>query len=221
MPRDINVHPLPIMGMFYRRSVDLGRSFPQSTYGNYYIMVMIEHLSKWVEEVAIPSKKSSETARMFRQYVFCRYGAPAEVLTDQGTELQGEFQEMLDEALIDHRKTSRAHPKADGLAERMVPTLKVALRKVCLEGKASAWEDRLATIAMGYRMSTHESLAHFSPYYLLFGQSQLLGRSVSNRLRELDEQNRDDEKAWVQGVAERADMFKRAIPMAMKNLVTA
>ena len=79
----------------------------------------------------------------------------------------------------------------------------------------------MAIIAMGYRMSTHESLAHFSPNYLLFGRQPLLGRSVSNRLRELDELNLDDEKAWVQGVAERADMFKREIPMAIKNLATA
>ena len=184
-------------------------------------MVMIEHFSKWVEVVVIPSRESGETVRMFRQYVLCRYGAPAEVLTDQGIEFPGEFQEMLGEALINHRRTSRDDPHADGLAERMVQTLKVALRKVCLEGKASAWEDRLATIAMGYRMSTHESLAHFSPNYLLFGRQPLLGRSVSNRLRELDELNLDDEKAGEQGIAKRTDMFKREIPMAMKNLATA
>ena len=54
-------------------------------------MVMIEHFSKWVEVVAIPSKESCETARIFRQYVLCRFGAPAEVLTDQGTKFIGEF----------------------------------------------------------------------------------------------------------------------------------
>ena len=66
---------------------------------------------------------------------------------------------------------SRDHPEADGLAERMVQTLKVALRKVCLVNRASMWEDNMGTIViMGYRMSTHESLAHFSPYYLLYGR---------------------------------------------------
>ena len=65
-------------------------------------MVMIEHFSKWVEVVVIPSRESGETVRMFRQYVLCRYGAPAEVLTDQGTQFRGEFQETLDEAFIDH-----------------------------------------------------------------------------------------------------------------------
>ena len=184
-------------------------------------MVMIEHFSKWVEVVAILTKESCETARVFRQYVLCRYGAPAEVLTEQGTEFRGEHQEMLDEALIDHRRTSRDHPQADGLAERMVQTLKVSLQKACLTGKVSGWEDRLATVTMGYRMSTHESLAHFSSYYLLFGRQPLLGRSVSNRLRELPELDLDDEAAWVAGVTARAEAFKRESPIAMRNLAVA
>ena len=87
VPGDVTLHSPPIMGMFYRWSVDLAGPFPQSEYGNYYIMVMIEHFSKWVEVVAIPSKKSCETATVFRQYVMCTYGAPPEVLTDEALDL--------------------------------------------------------------------------------------------------------------------------------------
>ena len=56
VPRDTTLHPLPIMGMFYRWSIDLDGPFPQSYQGNYYIIVMIERFSKWVEGAAIPSK---------------------------------------------------------------------------------------------------------------------------------------------------------------------
>jgi hypothetical protein len=42
------------------------------------------------------------------------------VLTDQGREFLGEFQTLCEQAMIDHRTTSRDHPEADGLAERMV-----------------------------------------------------------------------------------------------------
>ena len=41
VPRDSELHPFPIMGMFYRWSVDLAGLFPQSMYENFYIMVMI------------------------------------------------------------------------------------------------------------------------------------------------------------------------------------
>ena len=66
VPRDVVLHPRPVMGMFYRKSVDLAGPFPQSEYENYYIMVMIEHFSKWVEVVTIPTKESCEIARVFR-----------------------------------------------------------------------------------------------------------------------------------------------------------
>ena len=68
-------------------------------------MVMIEHFSKWIEIAPLPCKESLCTAKAFRAHIFCGYGAPAEVLTDQGTKFRREFQELLDEALIDHRRT--------------------------------------------------------------------------------------------------------------------
>ena len=70
------LYPLPITGMFYRWSVDLAGPFPQSEFVKYYILVMIEHFSEWVEVITIPTKESFDTAQVFRQYVLCRYGAP-------------------------------------------------------------------------------------------------------------------------------------------------
>ena len=81
---------------------------------------MIEHFSKWIELVALPDKACEGTAYAFLDRVLSRFGAPAEVLTDQGTEFLGEFQVLCTQALVDHRTTSRDHPEADGLAERVV-----------------------------------------------------------------------------------------------------
>ena len=158
------LHPLPIRGMFYRWSCDLAGPLPTTKGGGHrFIMVMIEHFSKWVELVAIPQKSARCTAAAFKDHVLARYGAPAECLTDQGTEFRGEFQTLLDEALVDHRRTSREHPQADGLAERMVQTVKLALRKYCLEHDKTTWDLALPFIAMGYRMSKQASLANYSP----------------------------------------------------------
>ena len=83
-----------------------------------------------------------------------RFGAPGEVLTDQGTEFQGEFQTLLSKHEITHRIASREHPQADGLAERMVQTLKQGLRGCLLENKGTLeWDDVLPYVSMGYRMS--------------------------------------------------------------------
>ncbi len=96
---------------------------------NRYVLVMVEHFSKWIELVPSPDKSSEGVAYAFLNRVLSHFGAPAEVLTDQGTKFQGEFQVLCDKALIDHRTTSRDHLEANGLAERVVQTVKRALRK--------------------------------------------------------------------------------------------
>ena len=98
-------------------------------------MVYIEHFSKWVELVPVPSKSSTGTAYGFSEAVLSRYRAPEEVITDQGGEFQGEFYALLAKHEITHRLASRDHSQSDGLAERMVQTMKRALRKcVCDAG---------------------------------------------------------------------------------------
>jgi hypothetical protein len=104
--------PLPIMGLFYRWGVDLCKMPHTSKDGNKYVVVMIEHFTKWVELVPIPEKSSFYIAAALKG-VLTRFGAPAEVLTDQGEELQGEFAALLQKLLIDHRTTSRDHPQCD------------------------------------------------------------------------------------------------------------
>jgi hypothetical protein len=106
--------------MFYRSSCDLARKLPQTSKGSVYIMITIEHFSKWVEFVAMSNKSSHSTSYAFLQHVLSRFGACVECLIDQGSKFKGEFQNLLDHAFIDHRQTSKDHPQANGLVERMV-----------------------------------------------------------------------------------------------------
>jgi hypothetical protein len=79
--KDAALKPLPIMGMFYRRGEDLCKIPAISKHGSKYIVVMVEHFTKWVELRAIPEKTSEYTVAALK-HVLCQYGAPAEVITD-------------------------------------------------------------------------------------------------------------------------------------------
>ena len=57
-----HLHPLPIEGMMYRWGVDLLGPLKCTQRGNVYIMVMVEHFTKWIELAALPSKESQVTA---------------------------------------------------------------------------------------------------------------------------------------------------------------
>ncbi|OAE33903.1 hypothetical protein AXG93_1658s1110 [Marchantia polymorpha subsp. ruderalis] len=117
------LHPLHIMALGYRWSLDFAGPLTLTVRHHWYVLVMVEHFSKWIELVALPDKASEGVAYAFLDKVLSHYGAPAKVLTDQGREFQDESHVLCDKALIDHMTTSRDHPEADGLAERVVQTV--------------------------------------------------------------------------------------------------
>ena len=60
----------------------------------------------------------------------------------------------MEQIYIDHKTTSCDHPEADGLAERMVQTVKRALRKYGLQqGHNGDWDLQLPWLTMDYRFS--------------------------------------------------------------------
>lgn len=213
------LYPLPIQSLFYWWSCDLLGELPKMLRGTVFVMVLVEHFSKWLELVALPEKSSHSTSQAFLHTVLSRFGSCAEVLTDQGTEFRGEFQDLLDQALIDHRRTSQDHPQANGLAERLVQTTKVSLRKICLQHGKDKWDLMLPYVAMGYRMSRHASLGHFSPYFLLFGRD-LVPPAALRAVMETPV-NLDDPALWARVIAEWAELFARVMLMAMANLKIA
>jgi hypothetical protein len=67
--------------------------------------MMVEHFSKWIELVPSPDKSNEGITYAFLDKVLSHFGALVEVLIDQGTKFQGEFQVLCDKALIDHQTT--------------------------------------------------------------------------------------------------------------------
>ncbi|CAI7739935.1 unnamed protein product [Closterium sp. NIES-54] len=209
---------LPIRGLGFRWSLDLAGELPLSRGGQRYILLMVEHASKWLEVWAIPSKDSRHVAKAFKEQVLCRFGAPGEVLTDQGTEFRGEFQALLDETGITHRLTSRYHPQSDGLTERLVQTLKRNLRAYG-EQRKRKWDEELHWIAAGYRFGKQASLKDHSPYSLLFGNEPILPVGAPRVLT--DTVSVEGAEKWVALAEARARYMREMLPAALENLHTA
>ena len=167
--------------------------------------------------IPLPSKSSYNAVRGLLEGVLSRYGAPGEVVTDRGGEFQGEFDTLLTKNALTHRIASRDHPQADGLAERMVQTMKRSLRKCLCDGGGLRWDELLPYVAMGYRMSRQKS-SGYSPYFLLFGRDPIF-QSRNQPLLELKEEASEEELQVF--LNERGQNFRRAMPLAMRNLAIA
>ena len=93
-------------------------------------MVMVDPFTKWVEVCVLCELTSGETARAFHESVVYRYGLPAHVCSDGGTEYQGEFADYLRVHGIDHALISTMHPRANGQVERMNGCIKAGLHRM-------------------------------------------------------------------------------------------
>ena len=131
---DKEVQPLPIRGLGYQWGVEFAGPLETTSADNPWVMVYIEYFPESVELIPLPSSSSKASLRGLLERVLSRYGASGEVLIDQGREFIGDFQSLLAQHEITQRLVFREHPQSDGLAERMVQTMKLALRKCLLNG---------------------------------------------------------------------------------------
>ena len=216
------LRPLPIAGLFYRWGVDLTGPLPRSKAGNLYAMIMVEHYSKHLLVVGIPNKEAHTTRAVFLTNVIGRYGSCAEVVTDGGREFEASFEALLTELFIDHRVTQPNNPKADGLAERAVQTVKKALKKIILDQRhALTWDiEFLPWLSLGYNCSTQQSTG-YSPYFLLHGVEPVIPPAIKPRMETQLELSSDSLELDVLALLDRAEAIRQAGVLAGGNLLIA
>ncbi len=93
------------------------------------------------------------------------------------------------------------------------------LWKICLTKNKEDWDLAFPYIAIGYKMSKHASLSHFSPYFLFFGRRPILPSSIVAQMEQVVDL--DSPATWVRVIVKRATLYKRVMPMAMENLSIA
>lgn len=218
------LHSLPVEGMFYRWGVDLAGPFGVSSGGNNYIFLAVEYFSKHIELVPIPNKTAESTSKAFLHSVLARFGAPAEVVSDNGGEWKGCFHDLLVHHFIDHRYISPNHSQSNGLVERCVQTVKRCLRKMLYvsgDEVGPDWETQLAYVALGYRCSVQKSTG-YSPYALLYATEPTVPPAIREKLEEpLDFSSEVHARAAHKSVLARAALLKERMVIAGNNLKIA
>jgi len=168
-PKQGPLQPLPTGEPWERISIDITGPHPRSRRGHIYILTMMDNFTKYVEAVPLANQEAATVAKALVETVIVRYGAPLQILTDQGTNFEGYlFKEMCRLLEIDKVRTSSYHPSGNGLIERFHRTLNAMLGKV-VSGHQRDWEEYLPHVMAAYRGSVHDATG-FSPNRLLFGK---------------------------------------------------
>lgn len=166
------LYPLSAKEPFAMWGMDL-LELPLSINKNKYLLVMTDYFTRWVEAIPLPNKEAVTVAGVIYREIFCRYGAPESILTDQGKEFNNELLKTLclaygvKKLLATVKKSS-----TNGLTERFNRTLWDMLSKKGID-QHNKWDQHINACLYAYRSQKQASTGK-SPYELLFGQQMKL-----------------------------------------------
>ena len=168
-PQQGPLQPLPSGEPWERLSIDITGPHPKSRRGHVYILTIMDNFTKFVEAVPLANQEATSVARALVETVIVRYGAPLQILTDQGTNFESHlFKELCRLLGIDKVRTSAYHPSGNGLIERFHRTMNAMLGKI-VSNHQRDWDELLPHVLAAYRASVHE-VTGYSPNYLLFAR---------------------------------------------------
>ena len=149
--------PIPVFHIFHRWHLDLIGPIPTTSARGYkYIINAVEAATKWIEAGCLKDKTSVGVKEWVWREIICRFGCPKEIVTDNGPEFARDFDFMLEECGIAHKRTAAHHPRANGAVEKANDVLELALTKVVNESR-SDWDLRLPKILLSARTAVHQS----------------------------------------------------------------
>ena len=127
--------------------------YPRSKKGNEFMLVCIDHFSKWLTVQPIRDKRSQTVARALRDKVLPTLPRiPERLLSDNGGEFVGsEFRQVLEEMNIIHCTSSPYFAPGNGCAERVNRTIIQLLKG----DEGNCWDEKIYKMVINYNNSVH------------------------------------------------------------------
>ena len=111
--------------------IDFMGPFPLS-YGNKYILVAVDYVSKWVEVQALLTNDARVVSKFLKK-LFCKFGMPRVIISDRGTHFcNSQVKKVLKRYGVTHRLATPYHPQKSRQVEVSNRELKRILMKSSL-----------------------------------------------------------------------------------------
>lgn len=167
------LQPLPPPRLpFEQVGIDLLGPFPRSSNDNRWVIVCVDHLTRYAETAAVPSSTAASVATFLLRFVILRHGAPRVIISDRGRQFVADaVEELLRLCNSQFRHSTPHHPQTNGLVERTNRTLTNMLA-MYVSSDHRDWDDVLPFITYAYNTAKHET-TDYSPFYLLYARPPL------------------------------------------------
>ena len=112
--------------------IDLIGRIPGNTqYDNKYILIAIDHYTKWIEAKVIQSKTAAEICKAVQELIIDKHGIPTRIITDPGLEFNNQqTRELAQRVNMQWDFASPRHHETIGAVERANQTIFNILKKL-------------------------------------------------------------------------------------------
>ena len=112
-------------------SIDFVGPMQPSKYGNKHVLTVRETFSRWIEAFPTVDIDSEAVARILEREIFCRYGFPEQVHSDQGSQFTSDFMDELYQRLNIRNTHTPAYNPQSNPVERTHRDMKSVLKGLC------------------------------------------------------------------------------------------
>jgi transposase InsO family protein len=156
---------------FERWGLDLIGRLPTTPNGNRWIITAIEYVTGWPVARALKEATEEEIARFIHEEIYTNYGAPREIISDNGPNLIGAgVAHYVKQLATRHRTTTPYHPRTNGKVENLNGLIGRMLTKYLVGKPTRLWDEYLHQALFAARIRIH-TVTKKSPFYLLYGLS--------------------------------------------------
>ena len=101
----------------YVWGIDFMGPFP-SSFGNIYIILVVDYVSKWVEATTCPRNDATTVVGFIQRNILSKFGAPRTIINDEGSLFANKvFEKLMSRYGIKHMIGLAYHPQLNGQAE--------------------------------------------------------------------------------------------------------